>query len=284
MIVIKPIQERILAGLARYKFLTASQMERLEVGHKNWFYIEARDLEKNGFTKSVQYGAGTRNGVKSEKLHFLTPKGAKLYAESVKGVSMEQVKYPKSHNSIVKNDFAHRISMVSTQISYDRWAKANEVETVFFDTYFDTVGSNRNKEKGGTLRPKTRLDFGEGNFADPDGILFYDTGSKKRLWVLEVFNGNDSGRVVKQLRGICYAMLHGITADKHGLKLPERALITFEHEPNMKASIERMKQDHYFQMDGIEDFFFFGLAEKVWSDFGESWVKMTGEAVNLATV
>jgi hypothetical protein len=241
-------------------------------------------LEKDGFTKSVQYGAGTRNGVKSEKLHFLTPKGAKLYAESVKGVSMEQVKYPKSHNSIVKNDFAHRISMINTQISYDRWAEVGGVETIFFDTYFDKVGSNRNKNKGGALKPKTRLEFGEGNFADPDGILLYSAGSKKRLWVLEVFNGNDSGRVLKQLRGICYAMLHGITADKYGLKLPERALITFEHEPNMKASIERMNDDPYFKLDGIEDFFYFGLAKNVWENFGGSWVKMTGEAVDLTGV
>lgn len=284
MIVIKPIQERILAGLAHYKFLTATQMECLKVGHKNWVYVELRGLEKGGFTKSVQYGVGTRNGVKTEKLHFLTPKGAKLYAGSVKGVSMEQVKHPKSHNSIVKNDLAHRISMINTQISYDRWTGQNEFETVFFDTYFDTVGNNRNKEKGGALRPKTRLDFGGGNFADPDGILLYDTGSKKKLWILEVFNGNDSGRVVKQLRGICYAILHGITADKYGLKLPERALITFEHEPNMKASIERMNADPYFKMDGIEGYFYFGLAEKIWGDFGKNWVKMTGEVVSLATV
>jgi hypothetical protein len=284
MIVIKPIQERILAGLARYKFLTVSQMERLKVGHKNWTYIELRELEKGGFTKSVQYGVGTRSGVKTEKLHFLTPKGAKLYVESVKGLSLEQIKYPKSHNTIVKNDFAHRMSMINTQISFDHWTKENGFETIFFDTYFDTVGSNRNKEKGGALRPKTRLDFGGGNFADPDGILLYSTGSKKKLWVMEVFNGNDSGRVVKQLRNICYAILHGITADKYGVKLPERALITFEHEANMKASIERMKQDPYFDMEGIEDFFYFSLAEKTWGDFGGSWVRMDGKRVKLETV
>lgn len=276
------IRRRILTALAKYKFLTAPQMERLKVGHRNTIYPELVKLREWGFTEHVRYT--DPSFVKYPDWHFLTPKGAKLYVESDKGLTLDMVKYPKSLSSIAKNDYLHRVNCIETQISYDEWIGANGFESEFFDLYFDTIGSNRNQEKGGALRPKTRLELGYGNFADPDGILLYSTGQKRRLFILEVFRGNDSGRVVKQVRYIRDAIENGIAAAKYGLKLPERALLTFDHAPNMTASIERLRNDPDFYAEGVEDYFFFALAKDVHQDFGNGWIKLTGEQVNLATI
>lgn len=85
-------------------------------------------------------------------------------------IELESVKYPKSTNTLVKNDFVHRIKTIDLQITYNERIANTVFEPLFFDTYFDTIGSQR-KQENGILRSKTRVDLSNGDFIDPDAIF-----------------------------------------------------------------------------------------------------------------
>ncbi len=129
-------------------------------------------------------------------------------------LKIENIRYPKSTSSIVGRDIAHRVSFVNTQISYDRWRSERGLKNVFFHTYFDKVGSNRNASINGFSRAITRLELGKGVFTEPDGIFCYLKNDIPKFFLLEVHNGNDSERALEQLRSHCFAILEGIASDK----------------------------------------------------------------------
>ena len=277
MIVIKQMQWKILSALGKYKFLTARQMSLLKIGAVNRLYIELRDIEKAGLISNVQHGVGV---MKTEKLHFLTLKGAKTLIEGQQNISEEDVKFPKSGTALVKNDLYHRISFIDTQIAYHKWIEGREIETEFFDSYLDSVGSMRNSTNG-FLRPKTRVNFDNGKFADPDGILSYTYRDKQRLYIVETYNGNDSKRVYDQLKKMSPAIIGGFCAMKYELEIGVRVLSTFDHEPNMVATMKRMVADPYFQK--LRPFYLFQTAVEVHKDFN-TWVDMDGQVVSLESL
>lgn len=139
-----------------------------------------------------------------QKLHYLTPKGATTVADFLR-VDLEGVKYPKSTNTLVKNDFVHRIKTIDLRIAYDEWIANTLFEPLFFDTYFDSVGSQK-KQESGFLKSKTRVDLSNGDFIDPDALFGYDDTEGVRLFVLEVANGHDTQRIVKQIKNVVFGV------------------------------------------------------------------------------
>lgn len=278
---IKDIWLFILENLARYGYLVTSQVHDMgkhdgRFTTKNYIYTHLRKLRK---AKYIDYIEDTNT---SNFLHYLTPKGVKLITENLKYLDndIEEIRYPKS-DSVVERTIVHRISFVNTWIAYDRWIKQKKFETVLFDTYFDFVGSNKNKSINGASKQKTWLPMPNARPVIPDGIICYQTPRGKKLFMWEVHNGDDSARIVKQLRSHCFIILKGIASDKYDLKVGAKVLVTFELESCMKAAMRRMMSDQYFDMDGIEDYFLFKVAEETWKDFGKGWIKLTGEKVNL---
>ncbi|GEM_PF-4266585 len=89
-------------------------------------------------------------------------------------------------------------------IAFDEWVNTTKHVKLFFDVYFDTVGSQRDKSKG-TLKRMTRVDLDLENFIDPDGIFAYQDDLVVRLFTLEVANGQDSKRVIEQIKKNLFA-------------------------------------------------------------------------------
>lgn len=124
MLTISPIEQRILRRLGRYRFLTAQQMWK-GIGNKSLqvIYEDVRMLKEKGLLGSITYGGVSRTGT-MQKLHYLTRKGAVIVAET-EGIGLEQVKFPKSTNTLVKNDFLHRIATIDLMIAFDQWINTN---------------------------------------------------------------------------------------------------------------------------------------------------------------
>ena len=281
MIIIKPIHERLLIQLASYKFLTISQFAKLGVGHPSKIKTGLQDLREQGLIRHAQYSAVIKKKGSSERIHFLKPKGAKILLESRLELLTSEIKYPKSTNSLFRNDYFHRISTINSQISCIQWLNDNNCRLSFFDRYFDKTGSQRSQDTTGLLSGVTRLLFSDGTHIEPDAIFGYRNGQDKPyLYILEVFNGNDTKRVVQQLTKASQAIIEGLAGDKYHMPVATRLLATFENESNMKAVIERLSQDENFQFDGIDKFFFFALAETIKEDFGV-WLNLKGQGVNL---
>ena len=282
MIIINPIKERILQQLAHYKFLTVSQFITLGVGHLSKVREGTGQLTELGLTKHAEYAPTKRKKGQAERIHFLTRKGVKILMEEL-GYREDQIKYPRSVNSIFKSDYFHRISTINTRISYEKWAKENCFEQSFFDTYFDKVGSQRNQEETGALHSLTQIKFHDGHYVQTDAIFSYmKPDMKPKLWMLEVWNGNNTKNVIERMEELRNAIQEGIPSEKYNLQVPSKVINTFEFEGNMKAVIKGLSQKNEFSLGGIENYFYFGLAESIWQNFDDSFVNLKGEKINMS--
>jgi hypothetical protein len=273
MITIPPIQEKILRQLADYKFLTVEQLKRLlKVNHKNSIYQPVQILSEKGFVEALIYGAVSRVGT-SQKLHFLTAKGAKIVGSFPE---IDKIRYPKSHSTMVKNDFYHRIHTVDTQISFYSWVEENNFIASFFDVYFDTIGSQ--KGQGINSRSITRIDFNGNVYIVPDSIFCFDTPQEKNLCVLEIANGRDTGRVLKQIDKNLEAIYNGLVSDKYQIKKSPTLLIAFEHIEHQKGVMKAVKEGVLMKkFEDLPTSLFFGLQENIRTDWAKSWVNINGE-------
>jgi hypothetical protein len=284
MLIINPIKERILKQLARYKFLTISQLVTLGVGHTTKAREGTKELGEIGLTKHAQYATVTRKKGQAERIHFLTRKAVKIMIEEL-GYKEQDIRYPRSVNSIFKSDYFHRISTINTWIAFDIWAKSHTFETFFFNTYFDKAGSQRNQDETGALQSVTRIEFPNGQFFNPDAICAYKKpDGKTKLWIIEVWNGDNTKEIIERFEKIHDAIVQGLPADKYHLQVATRVLNTFEFDGNMKAVMNRMKQDPYFSSDWVANSFFFSNAESAKENFETCFVNLNNEAVLLSNV
>ena len=138
------------------------------------------------------------------------------------------------------------------------------------------IGS-RKRGKVEPMQTVTRIEYGNGYYLDPDGVLLFEKEGKPKMFLIEIYNGKDTKRVINQLRKHVYVIKHGLAAAKYDVKIAARVVSTFEQEGNMKAVLERLAIDPYFQFEGIENYFFFGLADVVNEAFETGFVNLKGE-------
>lgn len=242
-------------------------------------YEDARALREKGLIGSIVYGGVSRTGT-MQKLHYLTRKGAVVLAEA-EGIEMDTVKYPKSTNTLVKNDFSHRIATISMMIAFDKRLGSTTYEKLFFDVYFDMVGSQR-KQVESALRSKTRMQLDEQHFIDPDGIFAFEGDGGARLFVLEVANGHDTKRVVEQIRRNLFASYTGLVGDKYGIKQTATVFVVFDRQELMKGTIKRVIADPQLQkFEGIDKYLFFGLQQEVKNGWASHRANIYGEHVDI---
>lgn len=283
IILITGMQEKILRELATYKFLTVSQLIKLNVGIKNRIYENLKKLVDAGLVKYADYKALLRYGNQLERIHFLTAKGATLLVENTPNLHLDSIRYPKSSTTLFTHDYFHRVSSINTQISFMQWLSNYNFPLIAYHSYFDMVGS-RKKHSHSPMYAVTRIDFGNGHFLDPDGIGVYENNEKAKITLFETYNGNDSKRVIEQLRKHLYVIKHGLAAEKYKVEAPTRVCCTFENYAALQNVLKRIEKDPYFQFDGLEFYVFFGVAEQVWQDFERSFYNIFGVKVHMSNL
>lgn len=283
MTIISPIKERALRNLAYFKYLTVSQSVRLKVGITKRVREAYAELAKQGYTKSVSYEKLHPTIGKVEKVHYLTYRGVRLLLGHKKDIEPSNIRYPKN-NVIFKNDYFHRISNIDTHIAFTLWANQHDFEIIKYETYFDKLGSQIKGKNQDSLKSCTRIDFDNGHFIDPDSIAIFIKQNMPQLFLIETYNGKDTKRVVEQLRKINYAVIKGLASDKYKINAPTNVICTFQHRENLQAVQKRLIEDPYFQFEGIEKYYFFGLADKIKDDFEHSFVNLKGESVKMSQI
>lgn len=200
-----------------------------------------------------------------QKLHYLTPKGAMAVSDFLR-IDLEDIKYPKSTNTLVKNDFNHRIATIDLWIAYNTRLANTIFEPLFFDVYFDNIGSQR-KQVNGALRSKTKVDLPNGQFIDPDVLFGYDDTEGVRLFVLEVANGYDTQRIVKQIKNVTFGAYSGAIAEKYNYQMTPCILVAFEHQSTLKAVMEQIHKDEYLNhFNKLHNFLFLSTIESAKQD------------------
>lgn len=273
-------QEKILRALAKYKFLTVFQLVRLKTGYKKRLYESLQILRDLKYIDYTEYSS-PRKGLKLSRVHYLTPRGATLLVENTPNTHYDHIRYPKSSTTLFSSDYFHRMSSINTHISFVEWCEQRNFDIISYHTYFDVKGSRR-KGNSDPMRSLTRIDFGNEHFLDPDGMAVFEANDKVKILMIETYNGKGTKRVLEQLRKHCYVIKNGLAAIKYQLQVATKTCCTFEDEGNMKAVLQRIVQDPYFQFEGIENFFFMGLEQDAYTDFENAFVNLAGERVKMS--
>ncbi len=240
-------------GIARHKPSVYKVLRRFQS-------VRSKLIEKKDF--GFIAGVGNLHSV-----YYLTRQGAAFLAE-VQRIDPTEIKYPKGVH-IFTRDYFHRVSTIDFHIAFRQWAQRTGARVEFFDTYFDKTGSNRHSRSGKKLRAQTRVDLSEAFFI-PDAIYLYTTvDERRRLVTLEIHNGMDTGRFMKQMEVHLRALEEGAVSDKYGLPFANRVQWVFEHEAALKAALRRMQQRT--EVEGFRDYVDFDTIEQVKEDFAGGW-------------
>ncbi|HBI00506.1 MAG TPA: hypothetical protein DDY18_02665 [Flavobacterium sp.] len=83
----------------------------------------------------------------------MTSHGAKLIEERLS--PMAQIKFPKGNTVLFQQDYFHRIHTIDIHIVIQERASNNNVELLFFSTYFDKISTGKTK----SFRAETTIQF-----------------------------------------------------------------------------------------------------------------------------
>jgi hypothetical protein len=278
MIILTEKEIKILNALAKYKFLTNSQLVTLKIGHIQRVRQATKKLaeyptKKNAFIGSLRFPVSNRFG-RLENIHFLTLEGAKTLIE-IDDRDLSELNFVKIA-TVFYNDYWHRKFCIDFQISLTQEIEnnlSNVLELPIFERYFDKTGANRTKNDNiGRLRAITRADFDGENYIIPDAnfiIQKKDNPNVQALFCLEMTNGKDTKRVLRQLEKHKKAMQQGIIPEKYNLKVNHKTLFLFSEKSLMKAVMNR-----FFEIENIknfQNFFFFGFIDDVINNVFNYW-------------
>lgn len=243
-------QSKVLALLARYRYMTIMQMQRCGVSRNinairnNVLYRLTKRASGNLVQCQTYFATNTKFG-RLPYVYALTKHGADAVAELF---GHENVRYPIGKIGYV-NDYFHREAYIDFCIAVDAWANADEAREVLeFSHYFDKTGANR---KGIPLRSVNRLlaspEVGE---IEPDGLFFVNTGSKNRAFAVEIHNHTDTKRIVQQLAKHTHAINSGVISRKFG-----HDAANFVLSVSMNADQSQLVKTRFLSVSGFERFF-----------------------------
>lgn len=259
----------VLKLLNRYRFLTNPQFLRLGLVTKRNSVpriMERFEFEKNPHIGQKDFGFIAGRG-RLHRLYYLQKRGAKLLAETLK-LDEEEVAFEKVKPPFLQ-DYFHRIATIDFHIELDTFAERMRCEVDFFHTYFDTEGANRGTPPTGRLRRLTKVKVGKYHLI-PDAIfLLTDPQGKKHLFAVEVYNGHDTKRVVRQLQKHRLAQEEGAISLAYGLNMGYRVLLVFDQENALRSALQRVRETPDFAE--MAPYFAFQSLDGVKQHFAQGW-------------
>ena len=274
---LSPTQEKVLKALATYKFLTTWQLLRLgimtERANLNKQISELR-IWRNPLLGSVAFGVHPKLW-KLESVHHLTHHGAGIIKDYLD--INHPIRFPKTNAVLFQQDYFHRIHTVDVHISLQERAfqNSNSVEMLFFLPYFDKVSSGKNHG----YRSESYIPLSENDYLIADALCMLQTSTRKELYAVELYNGNDTKRVHQSLLHHLKALSVGQPSKMFGLDYGSRVLCIFELEVYKQMAMKRLFLDKNFAE--AKSHFLFKSLEEVKQNVFEGWWLFDVNKVNL---
>lgn len=270
-------QYKIIEALARYKFLTISQMIRLGISKEKSSLRKILNKLKSDNIKaigSIKVGIITDKG-KAEYVYHLKPAGAKILLEG--NIHPDTIKIPQSRAVKYFRDYFHRKFTIDFEIALQQYADSNGCTLLLSHRYFDKIGNNR---KDANLQAVTKIPLKNDRYLIADGIFKIETPQGVKLYCFEQYNGKDTGRTYKQLRQYLEALETASPSVQFEHDRGFRILAVFEHESIMQATIERVQASKNF--DNVRDFYLFKPYKAVMQgNVFDNWFTADGTMITL---
>ncbi len=272
---ITPTQEKILLALATFKYLTNSQLLQLGImtdrANINKQLAELRNRFKP-FVGSISFGVHPKLG-KLESVHYLTAHGALILKECF-GESFF-VRFPKGSNGLFQQDYFHRINTINVHLAFNKWAMTNDLDLLFFRTYFDKLSSG--KEKG--FRAESAIFVNDKEYLIADALCMLQTPRREELYAVEMYNGDDTHRVHGSLFAHLQALNNGQPSKQFGLDYGSRVLCVFEKENYKILAMKRLSEDSRFE--SAKSHFLFKSLDELDVDSFFDWLLFDGTKGSL---
>lgn len=258
----------VLLSLAKYKFLTYTQMKRLGIdkhsSNLSNLLASLRD-RTSPFVRKIPHRFGI------EAKHYLTSKGKDVLLE-LDYLSEEKILFPKGVITTDTQDQKHRTSTVDIQIELDYAARQNETKVLFCDRYFDMTGNNRVAKN---LKSKTAIVYEGRKTLKADMTFMLKTTTQRELYLLELENGHDAEKAIPKCDNHRKAILLGSANELYDFKSGYRTLWIFEHRSTMESVLEKLKTRKDFK--GVQEYFLFKPLEEIGEGFFRGWTNLAGK-------
>ncbi len=262
-------QVLILKAIARYKFITYSQIVTLGIEkHKNKLsslFSDMRDC-KRPLIKKIPHRFGV------EAKHYLTKKGKEVLLELYEDMSEENIRLPIGAIHTDTQDQKHRTTTIDLQIKLDFACQKHNIPLLLCDRYFDCVGDNRINKN---LKSKTAILYNDHKSLKADLTFIFQTSTQKELYLLELENGKDTKKAVQKCINHGKALFRRSANEKYKFTHGYRTLWVFEHQSIMQATMGRLKENPFFKH--LVEFFLFKALDNMEGDFFEDWRNLSGD-------
>ena len=258
----------VLKLLARYKFLSYRQMQRLGVDkHRPNLSTLLSSLRERRvpYVKKIPHRFGT------EAKHYLTSKGKDFLVE-LRHLPEEKIHYVKGTITTDTQDQKHRTAIVDIQIELDFAAKEQKAKVLFCDRYFDMTGNNRIAKN---LKSKTAIIYEGKKTLKADMTFMLETPTQKELYLLELENGQDAEKAVPKCDNHRKAILLGSANEMYNFKSGYRTLWIFEYRSTMESVMTKLNTRRDFKE--VQEYFLFKPLEEIDKDFFRGWTNLAGK-------
>ena len=281
-------KEMILRYLAEYKYLCVSHF--IKLGLTESIDVCRRDLrelrtkfkfvEKMTVASISESMKGRLNAkkIRQEDVHYLTIKGARFLEEQAR-IRRGELRFPKRIKTALSNDYFHRVSSISVHVSYNQWIEKNGFDHYETLLYYD----KRSKFKGLKSKIESCIILKDGRTKTPDLVMGYkNRAGEGKIFIFELYNGARPKYILDETKELIKALQENSElSERIGIKKAPRILITCETDQQVKKIMGRIKEDSFFNFKQIDKLLLFNTDRRVWSDFGNNWVNLFGEVVNL---
>jgi hypothetical protein len=262
-----------MEALARYRFLTITQLVRLGAGEEKGVRTRLQDLLTAKLIDRQESRLGPSAG-RLPNVHWLTTKGARFLSEA----TGETVVAPLPR-ALTPMHLWHRMLTIDTLIACDAWAERSGQERPVITSYMQRQGRNAQSEIG--LMGKTAIADAIVRAVDGDG--------NGRVYVLEIYCSHYSdGRSIKPVTQLEPYVLTGMgNVLDEALGIPAngkaaRVLVVCD-STELRDRLLRQLPDR----EGMPPLdhrawarFHFKSADEL-SDFGDGWHTVGGQHVSL---
>jgi hypothetical protein len=244
----------ILKALARYKYITASQVIELGISSSlDSMRKYLTDLKNKELVKSTAYSGVIQVNNKSkliryEDLYFLDKNGVHFLQKTY---DLDDIKHPTNYKLNFSNDYVHRVLMVSICISFDKWRKEKDIKGSFLIDFHNQETLIKVDEKL-TVKPDIIINF--------NGIYY----------IIEVWAGIEKEYITSKLGKLTKALATKKISEFLSYEKIPRIINVFKDPNTMERVKQELQTDSYFESAVSKGLFYFSTFEDIKQNF-DNW-------------
>lgn len=273
-------QVSTLQALGGYRFLIVPQIARLVGGDRKHFpkyfsshVLPGLDTGRAPLVGRVRYPISRLYG-KRHDLFYLTDHGALALSETFGRPATAYRTAAPRH--AIERDFAHRVAYIDVCIGFREWIARREGSRLLrFADYFDRAAlAPRSGATRSGFISKTRVQIDADRYIEPDGIMYFTDGDRRRLFAVEMHMDRPPGEILRQLEQHAAALAAGTLPNRYDCPESNTVLSVYENPETLPKVVERLRETP--RLKEYLPLFVFAALDDVRLDFPSAWRKIDG--------